>query len=521
MERWPDGSGALLAGMDAEWLNTVDLRTFNYLKSAVDRVVGPDGSMDAVKAEGNQVGGVALGRELLRLYGVTQDRRYYKAATALYRQILQQQSSGAEGLPQARHGEEAFLAEYAATFHHPEEFSAITAQFVRMSGPRGAARANELGWSMTALVDALPFYGDYDSGRETLLGLLKRDAEEAAGRQDAQTGLWLEAGAKDKSASCLMVDALARAVRLGYLPQHDLVQAERGYKGVAGPSMLTGDAQEVGAFLLAGTEMENAQNAKLGRGQKVVVDAWFNSQMHPDAAGQQVYFHYKWDDQSNNGFSLLGHIFQNYGAETGTLYVAPTEANLRDAQVYIIASPDIPAKNPHPHYVQAEDGAELAAWVKDGGVLVLLANDPANTDLDGFNRIAERFGIDFNGVLEKHVIGDEYAMGKIAVAGGGAIFHDAHTLFMKDVCTIAVTAPAKAALSENGKNWMATAKYGKGTVLAVVDPWIYNEYTDGRKLPAAYDNYAGGVELARWILEQIPRAAADGAGKSRDAMHER
>ncbi len=53
---------------------------------------------------------------------------------------------------------------------------------------------------------------------------------------------------------------------------------------------------------------------------------------------------------------------------------------------------------------------------------------------------------------------------------------------------------------------MATAKYGKGTVFAVVDPWLYNEYTDGRKLPVEYDNYAGGQELVRWILSQVPRS---------------
>jgi unsaturated rhamnogalacturonyl hydrolase len=55
---------------------------------------------------------------------------------------------------------------------------------------------------------------------------------------------------------------------------------------------------------------------------------------------------------------------------------------------------------------------------------------------------------------------------------------------------------------------MATAKYGKGTVYAMVDPWLYNEYTDGRKLPAVYDNFAAGNELVRWVLEQIPRAEA-------------
>jgi unsaturated rhamnogalacturonyl hydrolase len=51
---------------------------------------------------------------------------------------------------------------------------------------------------------------------------------------------------------------------------------------------------------------------------------------------------------------------------------------------------------------------------------------------------------------------------------------------------------------------MATAKYGKGTVFAFVDPWLYNEYTDGRKLPADYQNYAAGVEFVRWLLDQVP-----------------
>ena len=60
-------------------------------------------------------------------------------------------------------------------------------------------------------------------------------------------------------------------------------------------------------------------------------------------------------------------------------------------------------------------------------------------------------------------------------------------------------------LTENGDIFMATAKFGKGTVYAMVDPWLYNEYTDGRKLPVTYDNFAAGNELVRWILEQVPR----------------
>jgi len=67
-----------------------------------------------------------------------------------------------------------------------------------------------------------------------------------------------------------------------------------------------------------------------------------------------------------------------------------------------------------------------------------------------------------------------------------------------------VSGSARPVLTEGSDIFMATAKFGKGTVFAVVDPWLYNEYTDGRKLPSAYDNYAAGRELVRWILAQVP-----------------
>jgi unsaturated rhamnogalacturonyl hydrolase len=250
---------------------------------------------------------------------------------------------------------------------------------------------------------------------------------------------------------------------------------------------------------------DNAPNAMLGRGNAVLLDAWFNSQKRTDALGQQVYFHYKWDDESDSGFSLLGHIFQEFGAHTATLYSAPTLAALQHSQVYIIVSPDIPAKNPHPNYMRPEDAAQIADWVKAGGVLMMMENDPGNADLDHFNLLSERFGIHFNNVVRNRVDGSNFEMGKISVSGGGPIFHKAHTLYMKDICTISINALAVPALIDRGDVLMATAKYGKGTVFAVVDPWLYNEYTDGRKLPVEYDNYAGGEELIRWILSQVPR----------------
>jgi unsaturated rhamnogalacturonyl hydrolase len=359
----------------------------------------------------------------------------------------------------------------------------------------------------------------------------------------------------ESSAACMFVYAFAKGVRRGYLPASYLSNAQRGYKGILahfikvgapndrssslgrkvdgddvsltdtvkasglggdpyrdgtyayyiGEKIGTNDAKGVGAFLLASSEMETADNAKLGRGHNVLVDGWFNSQQRADAFGQQVLFHYKWNTWDEAGYSLLGHIFRNFGANTAELDAEPTAANLRGAQVYLIVSPDNLDKNPHPHYANTEDAAQIASWVRSGGVLMIMENDTSYADLDHFNAVSEKFGIHFNSVLRKHVIGTNWEQGKIAIDSEGPIFHHPHTIFVKDVCTISVSGHARAVLSEGADTFMATAKYGKGTVYAMVDPWLYNEYTDGRKLPAAYDNFAAGNELVRWVLAQAPR----------------
>jgi len=603
INRWPNGRfvpasqswawnyelGTLLQGMDAVWLNTADPRYYNYIKSSVDQFLDPDGAIPTLKVEENQLDNILLGRQLMLLYGVTQNPRYAKAATLLYQQLHQQPRTASGGFWHKQrypnqmwldglYMAEPFYAEFASTFHHPEAFSDIAHQFAlidehardrktgllyhgwdeskqerwanQQTGLSSQFWARGMGWHIMALVDTLQYFPHEDSGRKQLIAQLERDAIAMAQYQDAATGLWYQVlnkpGAKgnflEASASCMFVYALVSGVRQGYLPRRYLANAQRGYTGIlshfietgAGESVsltgtvkavglggdpyrdgtysyyigektITNDPKGVGAFLLASAEIENAQNAKLGRGDTVLMDAWFNSQHRPDAFGQPVSFHYKWYDQSNDGYSLLGHVFRNFGAETRTLYTAPTASALRGTQVYIIASPDTLAKNPTPHYMQPEDATQIAEWVKGGGVLVLLANDPDNTDLDHFNLIAGQFGIHFNSVLRKHVVGDAHEKGKLIVPGGGPIFHHPHTLFMKDVCNISVTSPAVVAFQDDEGILMATAKSGKGTVFATVDPWLYNEYTDGRKLPVEYDNFAGGKELVRWILTQIPR----------------
>ncbi len=611
IERWPDAhfqppgaplvwthdQATLLAGMQALWLHTADARYYNYLKNSVDPLVGADGSLPRLKAGAHQLTDMQLGRQLLLLYGVTLDKRYFKAATVLYTELQHQPRNASGGFwsaqahpdemtPDSIDEAEPFYAEYARDFHHPEAFADITKQFVLLqehardpktglihqgwdnskrerwadkeTGRSSQAWGRGMGWYMAALVDTLPSYPHGDPGRGRLIAILNQDAAAVARYQDAKTGLWYQVldkgGAKgnfpEASASCLFVYALAKGVRRGYLPERYLAVAERGFEGIlhrfvtAGPDSsvsLTGTVEATdlggnpyhdgsyafytgektivnapmgaGVFILAGPEIENARNATLGRGVTVMLDAWFNSQKRTDATGRQVYFHYKWDDQSNSGYSLFGHIFRGFGARTYTLYAEPTFANLRSAQVYIIASPDNLAKNPHAHFANARDAAQIAAWVKAGGVLAIMENDTSFADLDHFNLVSEKFGIRFNSVLRMHVVGTDWAMGRFAIDGTGPIFHHPHTAYVKDVCTISVTPPGVPVYTHGSDILMATARYGKGTVYAMVDPWFYNEYTDGRKLPAAYDNYAAGVELARWLLEQAQKPPAAATAK--------
>jgi unsaturated rhamnogalacturonyl hydrolase len=47
--------------------------------------------------------------------------------------------------------------------------------------------------------------------------------------------------------------------------------------------------------------------------------------------------------------------------------------------------------------------------------------------------------------------------------------------------------------------------------VAVVDPWLYTEYTEPHKVRPAQDNYAAGEEFVRWLIQQSPATRSAGA----------
>jgi hypothetical protein len=239
--------------------------------------------------------------------------------------------------------------------------------------------------------------------------------------------------------------------------------------------------------------------------QKVTLDYYFNHEVHKTATGKIERFHYTWEDKANTGFSIFGDAFLRAGAHLDTLGKAPTTSNLKGTDIYIIVDPDTKKESPNPNYIESNDIKEIAAWVKSGGVLVMMANDSANVELPHFNNLAAMFGMHFNDDLQNHVIDDQHFADGAVITTGNPMFKTAHKIFMKDVCSISTKYPAKAALkNRNGAVIIAIAKYGKGTVFAVGDPWFYNEYSNGR-LPKDFENGKAANDVADWLMKQVPK----------------
>jgi unsaturated rhamnogalacturonyl hydrolase len=543
---WSDQTGIQMLALDAEWYNTANGDYFRYVKRTVDSYLGAHSASPGEHASQDAAPDALLGRQLLLLYRVTLSPNYYQAATDQQQRLASLCGSNTPDGESRSCTALPFLAEYAEVFHQPQDFVAIAAEFEKWDGRiktqkhaqgdvQGAgffAGRTEL---LAALVDTVPYYTPENAGREPLIALLKSTA---AAMTELPAGI-------SPGTECLYTYALFKGVRLGLLPEHDAAIADRAWRDVVnrlvqtgndgtvtlaahgmdhgprkGPSATsetganagTGDVRWQGELLLAATEAELAPTADLAGGETVMLDGWYNSQQRKDAAGHDEYFHYKWSDLSDSGYSLLEHMLRSYGAATDTLYAAPTANSLIKAQFYLIVSPDIPVKNPNPHYMNEKDAGEIAEWVKQGGVLILMENDPPNADVEHLNLLADRFGIHFKDVLVHHILGERVENGRIPVAAGGPLFRHPHTLYMKDTCTISVRGSATALLEDRGDILMATAKYGRGMVFAAVDPWFYNEYTDGRKKPeiyAQFDNFAGGKEVVRWLLEQHPKREND------------
>lgn len=337
---WGFELGIVLAGMNAVWKATNDQKYLDYVQHCVDQFVQPDGAIVSYEQRAYSLNNILIGRQLLTLYRTTHQEKYRLAAERLRQQIATQPRTASGGVwhsqatPNLMLLDDQFMlapfyAEYAATFHEPQDLDDIVKQFTlldqhtrddatglmyhgwdeshtapwanRTTGTSPNLWARGMGWYLMALVDTLPYVPEHDPHHAELLRLLQRAAAAVERARDPRSSLWYqilnkpgEKGNYIESSSVLMFTyAFAKGARLGYLPKPYGTAAVRAWKAarfrfirttVPGEAKITGtvthialgaspaddgsddyylhapvvddDPKGVGAFLLAGSEME-------------------------------------------------------------------------------------------------------------------------------------------------------------------------------------------------------------------------------------------------------------------------
>lgn len=405
--------------------------------------------------------------------------------------------------------------------------------------------ARAVGWYVVALVDVLENFPDNNPKRQELVQILNRLVTAIANVQDTNTGLWYDIMDKpaekgnylEASASSMFVYAIAKAVRLNLIPQNKISIAKKAYSGIVkkfiktenGQTNLYGtvkvsglggkpyrdgsiayylkepvivnDPKGMGAFILAANEMEILPTLQLGKGKTILLDGFFNHETTTDITGAKVQTHYIWSEMDNGGYSFLRNIFNKYGIKTELLTTSVNKESLKNVDIYFIIDPDWPKENPNPNYIMPDNIDAIYNWVKEGGVLLMFSNDSGNVEFPHYNQLAEKFGIHFNENNPRNLVkANNYPTGTINIAGGNKIFKTAKNIYIKEISTISVKAPATAALTDKGDIIIAVSKVGKGTVFAIGDPWLYNEYLDGRKLPTYLENFQAANDLVKWLI---------------------
>lgn len=285
---WDYTAGLVLLAVDEVGRRTGDPRFAAYVTRNMERMVGQDGSIRTYDREEYNLDQVNQGKLLFRLFERTGDARYRLAAEELREQLRHQPRTTEGGFWHKQvyphqmwldgiYMASPFLAQYGTVagdtaaltdaarqvlligrhtrdvatglFYHGWDESRTQAWADPKTGLSPSFWGRAVGWYAMGIVDVLDWLPTGHPDRDAIIRLFQQLAQAVASVQDPVTGLWYDVldqpnragNYHEASVSSMLVYALAKGARLGYLaPQYRAI-AVRGYDGII-RHMVTVDA---------------------------------------------------------------------------------------------------------------------------------------------------------------------------------------------------------------------------------------------------------------------------------------
>jgi len=278
-KRWHYEPGVALLAIRQVGQKSGDQKYYEYIKRNIDEFVGPDGSIRTYRLEEYNLDQINEGKLLFFLHERTGDERYKKAACLLRQQLQTHPRTSVGGFWHKRiyphqmwldgiYMASPFYAEFARRFDEPEGFDDVAHQIIvierhtrdpktgllfhgwdesrsqRWADPKTGCSPSfwgrAIGWYAMAIPDVLDHFPANHPKRNELVAILETAVSAIARVQDPSSGVWyqvLDQGDRpgnylEASASCMLVYAIAKGVRKGYIGEEYTAVARRGYEGI-------------------------------------------------------------------------------------------------------------------------------------------------------------------------------------------------------------------------------------------------------------------------------------------------
>ncbi|MGV8982019.1 glycoside hydrolase family 88/105 protein [Clostridium sp.] len=278
-QKWDYDNGVIFKGIESIWRNTGDKKYFDFIKRNMDYFIDETGDIRKYSVTEYNIDHVNNGKLLFLLYKETGDDRYKKAAFLLREQLKNhpRTSEGAfwhkqiypyqiwlDGLYMGS----TFYAEFISKFGAVSEFDDVTKQFLICErhtkdpktgllyhafdekrvqpwcNPETGCSKNfwgrSMGWYVMAIVDVLDYLPENHKDRARIIEILNEVLEALLKVRDSETGVWYQVLDSEKrkgnyleaSASCMILYAMAKGAKKGYLPASWFDIAKTTYKGI-------------------------------------------------------------------------------------------------------------------------------------------------------------------------------------------------------------------------------------------------------------------------------------------------